>query len=141
MNQEIENKLQQVGVAPTSVRILVYKMLDSSDKPVSLSDIEMVLDTVDKSTISRTLSTFKENHLVHSINDGSGSMKYELCRSHGNGLHDDLHLHFRCIECGKTICLNELRIPEIELPSGYTMIEKSYVVTGICACCNKGKKG
>ena len=140
MSQEIEYKLQRGGVTPTSVRVLVYKVLDSSDIPVSLSDIEIALDTVDKSTISRTLSTFKENHLVHSINDGSGSVKYELCRSHGLAMHDDLHVHFRCLECGTTSCLTNIRIHEIELPAGYEIREKSFIVTGICALCNKKKK-
>jgi Fur family ferric uptake transcriptional regulator len=43
-------------------------------KAFSLTDLETELETVNKSTIFRTLSLFHENLLIHSIDDGSGSI-------------------------------------------------------------------
>ena len=132
---ETETKLVKAGITPTPVRMLVYNCLLNSSSPVSLSDIEFALESVDKSTISRTLSIFRTNHLVHIINDGSGSVKYELCRAHGHEHEDDTHVHFRCEKCGETICLPDVAIPRVILPEGFVGHEVSYIVTGICKDC------
>ena len=136
---EIEDILSQHGVTPTSVRILVYKTLDKALLPMSLSDIEESLDTVDKSTISRTLNTFKNKGLLHYFNDGSGSSKYEICRSVHHSGKDDRHVHFRCVKCGLTTCLSEVRIPEVSLPENYLVNDINYMITGVCARCNARK--
>lgn len=135
--KEIEAILQSKGVMPTPVRKLVYKSLKEAGAPRSLSDLESLLDTVDKSTISRTLATFKEHHLIHSFSDGSNSVKYELCSSSHSMNHDDFHVHFRCEKCGETICLPQVSIPEVELPQGFDVKEVNYVITGTCSKCSK----
>ena len=139
INQEssdINVLLSENGVSPTPVRILVYRFLSKSIAPVSLADIETALESVDKSTISRTLNTFRKHNLVHSFNDGSGSVKYEICINQKNERHNDRHVHFRCIKCGRTKCLTELQIPPVALPSGYIAEEMTYIITGICGDCN-----
>lgn len=74
--------------------------------------------------------------MIHAINDGSGSTKFELCNASGENPHDDLHVHFRCEECGETICLKGVKIPEVRLPEGYVKKETTYVITGLCATCS-----
>ena len=71
-----EEKLLSHQVRPTANRELVLRLIAESDRTVSLSDIETALETVDKSTISRILNLFLEHHLLHAIEDGSGSVKY-----------------------------------------------------------------
>ena len=137
MTQNIEQTLKKEGILPTPVRILVYRCLTEVDYPLSLSEIEERLGSVDKSTISRTLSVFKGHHVVHSLNDGSGSVKYEICKNPGHEHNDDLHVHFRCEKCGATICLTSVRIPDVDLPEGFISHEKSYIVSGICSTCNR----
>ncbi|MCH5224237.1 MAG: transcriptional repressor, partial [Muribaculaceae bacterium] len=69
-NQESLNfneLLINAGVTPTPVRILVYRFLNQSKSPASLADIESALESVDKSTVSRTLNTFRKHHLVHAF--------------------------------------------------------------------------
>lgn len=132
---DIERILKEGGVNPTAVRMLVYKCLSEAEVPMSLSDIEVALESVDKSTISRTLSTFKEHHLIHCFNDGSGSFKFEVCRSGDHHSHDDRHVHFRCTECGVTTCLTSIAVPEVELPQGYIAREINYVISGVCSNC------
>lgn len=137
--KEIETILITYGVTPTPVRKLVYKSFMDSKGPLSLSDLETKLDTVDKSTISRTLSTFKDRQMLHSFTDGSGSVKYELCLSHDLDEDVDLHIHFRCEVCGKTKCLPDIGVPYVELPEGYISHEFNYVITGICRDCSTKK--
>lgn len=138
MNKDIKQLLENAGITVTPVRLLVFKSLEESSKPLSLADIEGLLQTVDKSTISRTLTTFKGHNLVHSFNDGSGSLKYELCKDfhHDTQTHDDLHVHFRCQKCGNTFCLTSVKIPVVEIPDGFEVEEINYILTGTCSSCS-----
>ena len=34
--------------------------------------------------------------------------------------------------CGQTSCLDELKVPGIQLPAGYKMKEVNYLITGVC---------
>ncbi len=134
----LDNKMQSHGVRPTAVRNLILSVLDNTTHPISALDIETRLDTVDRSSITRALALFTEKGLVHIIEDGSGSAKYEMCRadhSHADD-HDDLHAHFHCTSCGKTICLPSVPIPAIDLPSGFTPSSATYIITGTCPKCS-----
>ncbi|MCH5228768.1 MAG: transcriptional repressor [Muribaculaceae bacterium] len=136
--EEINKILKVSDISPTPIRILVYRCLRESVTPISLTDIEIALDTVDKSTISRTLNLFKNHHLIHSFNDGSGSVKYELCKC-SDEFHDDEHVHFRCEQCGLTICLPTVRVPRVKIPEGYKIKDINYVITGVCNRCNNSR--
>ena len=72
-------KLQHRGIKPTATRLLILRAMCRGDETVSLPQLERLLPTVDKSTISRTLSTFLLNKLIHAVDDGSGSLKYYVC--------------------------------------------------------------
>ena len=50
--KELERKLNDRGVRPTAVRLLIFKSMVEYPQAFSLSDMETVLETVDKSTIS-----------------------------------------------------------------------------------------
>lgn len=134
----IIGQLQRHGVRPTAVRILVYKAMEGFHDTFCLSDLEIVLDTVDKSTIFRTLSIFAEQHVVHHIEDGSGSTKYCLCRRDSACSVDDLHCHFYCEVCHKTYCLDHTHIPVVNYPAGFELHGIDYLLKGICPAC-KGK--
>lgn len=127
--------LQERGVKPTAIRLLVLQCLIDSSEALTLRQIEERLIEADRSTIFRTLTLFEQQHLIHSINDGSGSARYEYCHSHHHHAHDDRHPHFRCLQCQRTICLTEQRIPSIMLPEGYQASQINYIITGLCPDC------
>ncbi len=136
-----ENKYTELLVShhikPTTNRILVVKTLYSATRPMSLSELEGRILTINKSGIFRALILFKEHRLLHVIEDGSEGVRYELCMSHDKASDDDMHVHFHCERCGKTFCLDNTGIPPVELPDGYAMTTVNYVVKGICPECNK----
>ena len=70
--------LAKRDIQPTAIRILVLRTMMQAGRSVSLLDLETMLDTVDKSTIFRTLTLFLSHHLIHSIDDGTGSL--QVCR-------------------------------------------------------------
>lgn len=129
--------LNQHGIKPTSNRILVVKALAAAEYPSSLSDLESSLVSVDKSGIFRALTLFRDHHLVHSIEDGDGGVKYELCLSCHEDEDDDMHVHFYCEQCHKLYCLYDTPIPHIPLPLGFSSDNANFVVKGICGECNR----
>ena len=129
-----ESLISAHGIRPTVNRILVADALAHAGRPVSLTELESALDTFDKSGIFRTLTLFKEHHLVHSIEDGD-AVRYELCHSHDDERDDDLHPHFYCEKCHRTYCLDGTAIPAIPLPDGFLSVSVNYIVKGICPSC------
>lgn len=133
---EIEALMKESGVRMSPVRILVAKAISDAPGPVSGLDIECLLATVDRSSITRALSLFVSSGLVHSIDDGSGSMKYELChKNHLSKGDSDLHPHFHCVTCGRTFCLSDQAIPVITLPPGFLARSANLVIKGLCSEC------
>lgn len=128
--------LERCGIRSTPNRLLVLKELRNATCPISLADLEISLDTMDKASIFRVLELFTEKELVHVIQDGSRSQKYELC--HGGPHHNisDQHIHFYCEKCEKTICLDDISIPDILLPEGYLSRTANFLIRGVCAKCN-----
>src|SRR5690625_7358376 len=74
--QTEEEILKIKKVKNTAVRTVVLRHLLSQEKAQSLKDIENALAYTDRSSIFRTLKTFEENKVIHSIEDGSGMTKY-----------------------------------------------------------------
>lgn len=133
---EYLDKLKRREIKPTAIRLLVLKAMMQADQAVSLLDLENMLDTVDKSTIFRTITLFLSHHLIHSIDDGTGSLKYAVCDNACMCAVEDLHTHFYCEECQRTFCLEFIHIPTVELPNGFTLQSINYVLKGLCADCS-----
>ncbi len=136
MEKEYEKRLEERGIKPTAVRLLIFRAMVSHPQAFSLSDLEIKLDTVDKSTLFRTISLFHKNLLIHSIDDGSGSVKYSVCSSDCNCTIRELHVHFSCNRCKKTFCLKNISIPDIQLPPGFLPESVNFVIKGLCADCS-----
>ncbi len=133
---EIDNKLEARNIRPTAMRELVLQIFTKNSVALSLTDIEHVLESADKTTLFRTLKTFHKKGLIHSIDDGSGSAKYALCHESCSCSPEELHVHFLCNSCKQTFCLNDIPIPVMSLPKGFTLGSVNMVVKGICANCN-----
>lgn len=136
MLQSLDALLQERQIKPTAMRLLVLDFLSRQQAAVSLNDVEAALHRADRITLYRTLKTFEEKGLVHSIADGTGSVKYALCEEGCACAPADLHVHFHCNRCGETYCLPKYRIPEIPLPASFRQEEVNLVVKGTCANCS-----
>ena len=128
--------MKEHGIKPTSNRIIVAKALSEGNRPLSMTELEDRIGSIDKSGIFRALTLFKEQHLVHVLEDGDG-VRYELCHSHDHAVDNDMHIHFHCEHCGETICLEDLAIPEVQLPEGFLIQSANFVLKGICPKCQK----
>ena len=138
MNEkQIEGLLEQHGIKLTANRILIAKIMSTLDYPISMKELETMLLTMDKSSIFRTLSLFKSHHLVHQMEDGNDIVRYELCHSHSEEEDEDIHVHFYCEHCRRTFCLNEISVPQVNLPVGYRQTAVNYMIKGICPDCSQ----
>ena len=133
--KDIEIRLEKKGIKATANRITVYRALASAHVPVTLSMLEEALVTMDKSSIFRVLTLFLEHDVVHAFEDGRGVLHYELCGNEGHCDLSDSHLHFYCESCQKSYCLDDVHLPEISLPQGFTSHSISFVIKGICPHC------
>lgn len=131
----IDELFEHHGIKPTANRQLVARALADSRRPLSLAELEERLVTLDRSSIFRVLTLFRDQHLVHVIEGGSEGVHYELCQSHSHETDDDQHAHFHCEVCHRTFCLQEIPVPVVDLPEGYTATSASYLIKGICPAC------
>ena len=124
-------------IRPTANRILILRMLQRESRPLSLGELEDRLPLIDKSNISRALTTFRSRHLVHVLESGDEVMRYELCLSHSEDADDDMHVHFYCEQCHETYCLDYADMPEIALPEGFEATSANLMIKGTCPHCQK----
>ena len=134
----VTEKLEQKGVKPTANRILVYETLAKHARPLSIADIEDSILSMDKSSIFRVITLFVQYDLVHAIEDGSGSLKYEICTEE---LHHAIggHVHFYCETCHQTFCFEDVTIPLVEIPDGFEANSINYMIKGVCQKCSSRK--
>ena len=132
--------LEEHGIKPTANRIVVLKELVKALHPITLSELECRILSIDKSNIFRALTLFRDNHLVHVIEGGSEGVRYELCHSHDHEHDDDQHPHFYCEECQQTFCLDYTEVPEVQLPKGFEKTSVNMMVKGLCPDCLTKRK-
>ncbi|MCR4859911.1 MAG: transcriptional repressor [Bacteroidales bacterium] len=138
--QDAEKLMCEHGIKPTANRILILRTLLEEHRPLSMSEIETILESVDKSIISRTLAAFRERRLLHTLEDGGDSLRYEVCRCAEEEEDSDRHVHFHCEVCGKTFCFEDRPIPQVDFPEGFDVFNVNYMAHGICPDCHrKGK--
>ena len=127
------HKLVLRDIRPTAIRVLVLRTLLEMKQAMSVSDLEAQLDTVDKSTIFRTLTLFLSHHLIHGVDDGSGTLKYAVCDDSCQCAVEDQHMHFCCECCHKTFCVKSIHIPSVQLPPGFIQTGANYVYSPFTA--------
>ena len=71
MEEMYLHKLSLRDIKPTAMRLLILRTMMEMKRAVSVTDLEDKLDTVDKSTIFRTLTLFLSHHLIHGVDDGN----------------------------------------------------------------------
>ena len=129
--------LKQSGLSVTESRKKILDLFLETDGALAHADIEKnTASAFDRVTVYRTLQTFVQKGIIHQIPTTDNSILYALCKHNcEQGLHHDDHVHFICSNCDKTICLDEVTVPEVKLPKNFTKQQSAMVVTGICEDC------
>ncbi|MCW3092268.1 MAG: ferric uptake regulator, Fur family [Ferruginibacter sp.] len=136
MNQ-VEEILKKNHLSVTGSRQKIMQLFLNSNGALAHADIEKKTgESFDRVTVYRTLQSFVEKGIIHLIPTRDNSIKYALCKDDCEaGHHHDNHVHFICDECSKTICLDDVTVPQVKLPKGFTPQHAEMVVNGICGEC------
>lgn len=137
MDSQINDILRRNQLSVTGSRKRILELFLQSNGALAHGDIEKKTgEKFDRVTVYRTLQSFLEKGIIHTIPTPDNSVLYALCKDNcSEGHHHDNHVHFVCRECGKTICLADITVPEVKLPNGFLPDEVQMVVTGLCKEC------
>jgi Fur family ferric uptake transcriptional regulator len=139
IEKEMADLLRRSNLSITESRKKILSLFLQSPDALTHGDIEKKAgEKLDRVTVYRTLQTFVEKGIVHTIPTADNTVLYALCKDCAEGHHHDDHVHFVCSNCGTTICLDNVVSPTIELPQGYKAENVQVVINGICKNCNNG---
>ncbi|MDE3235808.1 MAG: transcriptional repressor [Bacteroidota bacterium] len=138
MHTSIADILKQNQLSVTGSRTKILELFQQTGGALAHADIELKTgEQFDRVTIYRTLQTFVEKGIIHTIPTADNSVLYALCKDQcSEGHHHDNHIHFICDDCGTTYCLEQVAIPEVRLPNGFTKKQTDVVVSGLCNKCS-----
>ena len=138
VNTRLNEILKRKHLSVTDSRKKILSLFLNSNDALAHGDIEIKAgEKFDRVTVYRTLQTFVEKGIVHTIPTADNSIRYALCKDCEEGHHHDDHVHFVCNRCQKTICLDDVISPNIQLPEGYVANSVQVVINGVCAECSK----
>jgi Fur family ferric uptake transcriptional regulator len=138
MQKKILSILKEHQLKNTQFRRDVLKVFLSDKMALAHADLEEKLQDVDRITLYRTLKTFETKGIIHKAIDSGDKMKYAIC-AHGctEHQHVDEHAHFHCENCDRTYCLDDVFLPSLKLPKGYTLKKAHLVLDGFCQECGE----
>ena len=135
---KIADLLRRNHLSVTESRKKILSLFLQQKDALTHGDIEKKAgEKFDRVTIYRTLQTFVEKGIIHSIPTADNSVRYALCKDCSEGHHHDDHVHFMCDNCSTTICLDNVVSPKIELPAGYQANDVQVVIHGVCKQCSE----
>jgi Fur family transcriptional regulator, ferric uptake regulator len=137
-DREVASILRRNNLSITESRKKILSLFLATTDALTHGDIERKAgEKFDRVTVYRTLQTFVEKGIVHTIPTADNSVLYALCKDCTEGHHHDDHVHFVCTNCGSTICLDDVVSPRIDLPEGYIAQNVQVVINGLCKSCNE----
>jgi Fur family transcriptional regulator, ferric uptake regulator len=137
MGYDIKEILKRSQLSVTASREKILNLFLEQTGALAHGDIEKRAgEKFDRVTVYRTLQTFVEKGIIHTIPTADNSIRYALCKDDcAEGHHHDQHIHFVCTNCRNTYCLDDIVTPDIKLPKGYSSSHIEVVVEGVCKNC------
>ncbi len=137
MPSKVPDILKKNQLSVTESRKKILEVFYEMNSALEHNDIEKKTgEKFDRVTIYRTLQTFVEKGIIHTIPTADNSVRYALCKDEcTEGHHHDNHVHFVCSQCGTTYCLDAVSVPQVNLPKGFQPELIEVVVSGRCKDC------
>jgi len=126
---------RSLGVRATPARVAVLTLLDGAERALSHHDVEVALADAgfDRVTLYRVLDWMERAGLAHRTVDALRVFRYSIAATNAP-LHGT-HAHFRCDDCGKVYCLEDIPVTSPALPAGFSGKAVELCVRGHCARC------
>jgi len=130
--------LHDYQLRQTSQRVKILEAFLQKPNALSHTDLEETFaGQIDRATIYRCLKQFMDAGILHRIPDEQFQTKYAVCASCDLDHHHHDHVHFNCISCNETICLEHSSIPAVKVPEGFQVQEKILIMQGRCSACSR----
>ena len=134
--------LQNAGLSKTPQRVAVLTLLLKATTPLSVREISQALADsarIDRVTIYRILSLFKEHGIAREIASPGGTNYFEMA-----SLENPVHPHFNCRNCGELSCMEPLTFSQarqlISSKEDYSIDHIEINISGFCAACRNATK-
>ncbi len=141
--EAVRDILTENGINRTKGKVQILQEISRSPKPLSVPELHALLDeSCDVSTIFRTITQFKEKHLIHEVNLDEGFFRYEMASGEEDHLHH--HHHVRCRICGDIKNIEKCDLGPFEkaiAKLGFKDMEHRLEFTGVCSKCSKSGSG
>lgn len=139
MEDQVDAILKKNQLSITESRRKILHLFFNQAEALAHADIEKKAgEKFDRVTVYRTLQTFVEKGIIHTIPTADNSIRYALCKDNcSEGHHHDNHVHFVCIQCGKIECIGDVTTPDVRLPRGYAVTQVEVILNGVCKDCQQ----
>ena len=128
--------VKESGGRNTEARRNVLACLIAAGRALSHAEIEAQLANtdLDRVTLYRVLEWLVEQSLAHRVGGLSGfdrAMRFAFSRPERRSAH----AHFQCVQCGTTMCLDDVAVPALPVPGGIELQGIELAAFGYCAPC------
>ncbi|MEJ7737767.1 MAG: transcriptional repressor [Chitinophagaceae bacterium] len=139
MEKQVNYILKRNQLSVTGSRKKILELFLDNNGALAHGDIEKKTgEKFDRVTVYRTLQSFLDKGIIHSIPTADNSIRYALCKDEcTEGHHHDNHIHFICKICSETTCMDDVHLPVITLPKGFKGDQIEVVVSGKCKHCKE----
>lgn len=129
--------VKESGGRNTEARRNVLACLIAAGRALSHSEIEAQLQgtDLDRVTLYRVLEWLVDHLLAHRVGGLSGfdrAMRFAFSRPERRSAH----AHFQCVQCGTTMCLDDVAVPALPVPGGIELQGIELAAFGFCEVCS-----
>ncbi|MEC5384990.1 transcriptional repressor [Uliginosibacterium sp. H3] len=131
------DRIRALGARATPARVAVMRLLDAAERALTHHDIELALEGsgFDRVTLYRVLDWMVESGIAHRVTDAQRVFRFSKAATDAPA--HDRHAHFRCEDCGKVFCLDDVPVTRPALPKGFSSSAVELSITGHCGHCGK----
>ncbi|WP_343320419.1 Fur family transcriptional regulator [Sphingobacterium multivorum] len=131
--------LKRNSLKVTQPRLKVLEIISRKDSAISQPELEKLLGKdIDRVTLYRVLASFEEKGIIHKIFDLHGTATYAMCSTNcSEHDHHDQHVHFICRVCNSVYCLDDMTLPKVSIPAGFSLEAIAVNALGVCNHCKK----
>ncbi len=136
--EKISHNTMEKNLRSTPLRTEILSILDSQATPMTVSEIQKILNTKgmspNKTTVYRQMETLITNNMIQKFSLRDGVVHYEIQKLH--------HHHFVCRDCERITCIADRALEEnihkIEqnlMKDGFHIQKHNFSFEGKCRTC------
>ncbi len=132
LNELLDSK----NLSRTPCRVEILKVLSNSESALSEPEIrEQLAYNYDRTTVYRTLRSFLNQDVIHSISIEGKEVRYAINPGE-DATHGHYHVHFSCNHCRNVYCISHETFEVPQIPKGYLPMSYDLLIQGLCDKCN-----